>query len=908
MRESETLGVSKIAFEKNSVMFGIVIMLMLCAVRWYMLQKEHEITYQLGCIVAKFATHWVAPERDHDLTIMNAITLVNISDSNTFQNVGYDKKEQEFVTAELKYSDELFNKKNIEQKQYVDLFYKTQNATKQTFLVRINLAFIKDVLHDNLVDVMNLVAVLAITLYFIFLYLSGQLKAQKIESDHSRKKLKEINKDLREQQDAVLKNQTALMLSNNQYEIINEQLVEYTNDLENSKQAMFNILQDVELSRQEANRANSAKSVFLASMSHEIRTPMNGVLGMIDICLTTSLTEEQKDYLETAHSAGKTLMSLLNDILDFSKIEAEKLEIENMEFDFRRTIREVVLLFRQSIYERGLEFLVRVDPNVPRVIMGDSTRVRQVLSNIIGNSAKFTEKGNISVMVRVEKNNISDKLHIEISDTGMGMTPEQCENLFKPFTQADASITRRFGGTGLGLTISKKLANLMGGDIIATAEVGKGSTFLITLPLKTVTPANFPVELRLKEKSFLVLMKNDILFENVAWCLQQLGVQHHRVESLEDLQYFDTAKWAGCIWESGEPELEKCLRTIQQCQKKNETFRSIGIFNFLEIEFIKHLRNKMGCEVLYKPIFLESFQTLLTEGKQAYEQQEEKNNRIGTINERVTKSANILVAEDNVINQKVIKSYLEKIGFSNVNVVANGQEALDFLDDNPVDIIFMDIQMPVLDGLKTTEKIREYEKQDKNKPHVTIIALTAHSYIGEQQRCFDAGVDDYIGKPIQLDRLLVCLEKWGGLLVERMENKGEKSVQRPTVGDEKASLSTSENVTPEIDWVMLDITKETLGKSFPDVVSMFVRDTLERLAVIESAISKGNKEEMRLEIHQLKSSAGSFGAVKIEKYSKELEEFSFSKRYTSEGAHDMLSKIRAEFEMVKSFLHRQSKK
>lgn len=909
--------IKKFAFEKDSIIFMILVVLLLATVRWYILEKEEAVSYKIASMLSKFSAESIGLYKGEN-EIPNGSFLKN-EDSRYFKIIqvdnaksllllGYKQSEADDVIEDLRYKNEVTRKVDLNETQYFDFVVKTKTDANNFWIIRVDVDLISEMINSKFKDIINLVILGGVLIYLSFVFVSSQLRAKNIESKERQLKLNKANLDLRIQQDEVLKRQTELIAANERYEIINKKLIEHTKDLEKNKTAMLNMLQDIEEARKEANRANNAKSVFLASMSHEIRTPMNGVLGMIDICLSTDLTDEQKDYLETAHGSGVTLMSLLNDILDFSKIEAGKLEVENAEFNLYRVIHDVSLLFRQKVYEKGVEILVEIDPNIPKSIIGDSTRVRQVLSNLIGNSAKFTEKGYILIRAYIEKEENGEKIQIEVSDTGIGMTPEQHKNLFMPFTQADASISRKFGGTGLGLTISKQLVKLMGGAIWAVSKEGKGSKFSVQLPLVPVSKEGFKISKKLSEKSYLLVISKESVLENVISYLKKFKIRYQCITDFEGFSEIEPASWDGCIFDSGIKDLEDYLRRLETIKASNPAFKIIGLFSYLERIYLKNLQSKFKIESLYKPIFLESLYEIILGVSVGIDDKKEKAKRFEGMAEKINKNMSILIAEDNLVNQKVINSYFSKLGFEHVTVVSNGQEALDEINKGKIDIVFMDIQMPVMDGLIATTKIRENEKKIGAKLRKPVIALTAHSYVGEQKRCFEAGMDDYLGKPIQLDRLILCLEKWSKVLFGEAPNEEENvdsDDKKSGSKDKEVIMSKLEN---NIDYTLFNLTKETLGDSFPEVIDVFINDCLEKIKEMDRAMNVNDKETVSMCAHQLKSSSGSFGILKLSEYAKNLEEYSKSSEYSVATGRSILSDIVSEFNIAKIFMYEQVSK
>ena len=439
-------------------------------------------------------------------------------------------------------------------------------------------------------------------------------QALKEEKEFSRIRKEQVNRKLRLLEE---KNRDMLSQSHKQHE-------KYLKMLESEIERQT---KDIVTARKNAEAANQAKSEFLANMSHEIRTPMNGVIGMLQLLSETRLSQEQGGYVESTRHSANALLVLIDDILDFSKIEAGKLEIENIDFNIKKVMDAVIEILAPKAFEKGLELFYLIEKNVPDCLSGDYVRIRQILINLIGNAIKFTEQGKIFVKIQLKKELKNDFILLfEVKDTGIGIPKDKTDKLFHLFTQMDASTTRKFGGTGLGLTISKQLTELMNGEIGVTSELGKGSVFWFTIKLKKQRPRHA----------------------------------------------YDDANKTALIEEQ-----------------------------------------------------------LLTSSK-----------------------LKILLAEDNIINQKVVSIMLKKIGHL-VTIAEDGRKTLQLYEKEPFDLILMDIQMPVMDGEEATLKIRYLE--EKSKTHIPIIALTANAMKGDQERYLNLGMDGYVAKPIKKEVLLKAI-------------------------------------------------------------------------------------------------------------------------------------------------------
>lgn len=669
--------------------------------------------------------------------------------------------------------------------------------------------------------------------------------------------------------------------------------------------------QELLLAKQAAESAVLAKGEFLATMSHEIRTPLNGIVPMLDLLSRAPLPPDQRDMLNTASASSQQLLRIVDDILDYSKLEAHRLELEITSFNLREVLDGVLQLMQRPAENKSLRLTLQLDPSVRLPVRGDPVRLRQVLSNLIGNAVKFTERGSVTVSVRrLGETAAQHLLHFEVRDTGIGIDEEAQARLFHSFSQADASTTRLYGGTGLGLAICKRIVDLMGGRIGVTSIPGRGASFWFEAPLLKVVG-----DLRAAEPSTqltrVLLVTPDVrLRQRLALLLPSWGLQLSSVDTTQEaLERLRNAQLPGgtsfAIVIGDLPSIRASARALHRgVTRRNGSDEMRMVWLYGEEEIPEELRD--GSMLLARqshgadlhaalsfappqplPLVTAFEQATPFQAADSYsytpvessDVQVETTSVVPPFDESTpSPDTRLLLVEDNPVNLAVGEKLLSVLGYR-CDIATNGQIALEKMASGAYDLVLMDCQMPVLDGYTATREWRDHEVLQQSPVRLPIVAMTANAMAGDRQRCLDAGMDDYLSKPVSREQLQHCLQRWlPGRASFPTRNPPPEALPavvtplHPIIPPAPATGPANNTPAfPVLDSQVLDELVQIAGSETARIVGLFLEDAPRLITQLENAASAPDLNAMRDAAHTLKSSSANIGAMALSTAAKRVE-------------------------------------
>ncbi len=715
--------------------------------------------------------------------------------------------------------------------------------------------------------------------------------------------------------------------------------------------------------KQEAEAATMAKGEFLATMSHEIRTPLNGIIPLLDILLSTRLADDQREYLNTAYTSARQLLSIVDDILDYSKIEANKVELEQVGLNIKEIVDSVTRLMVKNAEAKNLKFSATIDPNVRLAMRGDPVRLRQVLTNLVSNAIKFTERGAVAIEVKKRSDTRThSELLFTVRDTGIGITAEQQSRLFQPFTQADASTTRTHGGTGLGLVICKRIVDLMGGQIGVKSEPGRGSAFWFTVPLLKAIGDMVPARTDLHGARAMLMSTDQALLRRVSGHLSAWGVSFVQAgmpaDALAKLRAAaGSDSWAydflvldwGAMKASALSLARNVLRdsalgqlriiAISGDDEVPGEFRAVSRFvvlgrQFADVDLRGAMQRLLAADGEQPPASVDSMlpglldpppaapaPTVLTAaGSSAQDARPAPPGPLASGDAAL--SGHVLLVEDNAVNRQVALRLLSLVGLS-FDVAENGRQAVERLTAGCYDAVLMDCQMPIMDGYNATRAIRKLEAEGQRQGHIPIIAMTANAMVGDREKCLAAGMDDYMSKPLNRALLEQTLRKWIPAGRSSQARPAATAAAKPTPSPQPrpahapvpaATAASAQaprspaaprpaGAASALDQGMLDDLLDMMGADFTDLVRVYLDETPIKIAQLRQAADTGSLDGLVAPAHSLKSTSANLGAMNLSEMAKRIEHGARQQQLPGEP-RQLVADVAAEFERVAGELRR----
>ncbi len=663
-------------------------------------------------------------------------------------------------------------------------------------------------------------------------------------------------------------------------------------DLHGELERLRNAERELMAAKQAAEAAMMAKGEFLATMSHEIRTPLNGIIPLLDLVMSTKLAPDQREYISTAFSSAKQLLSIVDDILDFSKLDANKLELENVGLNLKDIVDNVTRLMSKNAEGKGLRFSAVIDPNVRLAGRGDPTRLRQVLTNLVSNSIKFTERG--SVAVQVSKRN-ETRTHTEllfvVKDTGIGISPEAQAKLFREFSQADTSTTRTFGGTGLGLSICKRIIELMGGQIGVKSEPGKGSAFWFTVPLGKAVGDVAPGRSDVEGARAMVVSGDQNMLRRLSGLLNNWSVQSVQNNVAADviskikstgggsfafdfllldfgsMRATTLAILRGVLRESSLESLRIiCISGDDQLpdEVRMAPQSSIVQRNFADMELRSAMQGLLEAPRMAEP-------TPLLNAPAEHASGVSESGLVSSERASTSVGGHVLLVEDNPVNRQVAQRLLTLIGVS-FETAENGKEGVDKASTGEFDAVLMDCQMPIMDGYSATRGIRKLQV-DGSLGKLAIIAMTANAMVGDREKCLSCGMDDYMSKPLNRSMIEQMLRKW--LPPGAMSKASSVPVPAPSTAPPRPVQPIAPTTRSEGSAIDLNVVRDLMdlmGSDFRDLVQVYLEDTPKNLTALERAAKTNDIDALVAPAHSMKSTSANLGALLLADMAKRIEQ------------------------------------